>query len=309
MFVLSLRFSSKNISTSLSTYTLTVGLNKRSLRLYLLHCYNPAPSAGCRNIFQLPAQNPHTSISDPIERAWCVSRAMAKKSTYSKKDKSRPRNNEDSTVDDEDVSRKRRKTDSPSETSSFVSVPTISSTASSIRAKGSAVFKKTSQLFSGPVSIPQDDADIEVTPKTRKSLSGLFDKALHGRVQPQRPKQPIIHGSREEFVGTMQVRQREPHITQLSVYLPTPPSEIQRFRSSGTASSNSSGPDLKTKPAITSIACERPSEVAGLYRKRSKTTQQRQPYVPKVYTAERTAHPGADLFGDRLLKGSKEVQL
>ncbi|KAJ4364344.1 hypothetical protein N0V95_000753 [Ascochyta clinopodiicola] len=111
---------------------------------------------------------------------------MTRKFTYSRKDKSRPRNNEDTTPDDEDSSRKRRKTDSPSETSSFVSVPTISSTASSIRAKSSAIFKKTSQLFGGPVSIPQDDADVEVTPKSRKSLSA----------QQQLPSNTALRGAK-----------------------------------------------------------------------------------------------------------------
>lgn len=236
---------------------------------------------------------------------------MTKKFTYSRKDKARPRNNEDSTPDDEDGSRKRRKTDSPSETSSFVSVPTVSSTASSIRAKGSAIFKKTSQLFSGPVSIPQDDADLGVTPKSRKSLSGLFDKALQPRVaQSQKPKQLNIHGSREEFVRTIEVRKKEPHNTQPSgSYLPTPPAEIQRLRSNGTGSSNSSGLGVRPKSSMTSATYDSFSEATNLDRKCGKNRPQKQPYVPKTYAAKRTMHPGADLFGDRLPKRSREVQL
>ncbi|KAF2625897.1 hypothetical protein BU25DRAFT_395941 [Macroventuria anomochaeta] len=236
---------------------------------------------------------------------------MTKKLTYSRKDKARPRNNEDPTPDDEDGSRKRRRTDSPSETSSFVSVPTISSTASSIRAKGSAIYKKTSQLFGGPVSIPQDDADVEVTPKSRKSLSGLFDKALQGRTtQTQKFKQPNIHGSREEFVRTVEVRKKEPHSTQPSgSYLPTPPSEGQRLRSNGTGSSNSSGLGARPKPAMVSATYDGSSEATDLCRKRSKSKPQKQPYVPNTYAAERTLHPGADLFGDQLPKRSREVQL
>lgn len=236
---------------------------------------------------------------------------MTKKFTYSKKDKTRPRNIEVSTPDDEDGSRKRRKTDSPSETSSFVSVPTISSTASSIRAKGSAIFKRTSQLFSGPVSFQQDDTDVEVAPKSRNPLSGLFDKALQGRTQPQKPKQPNIHGSREEFVRTVEVRKKEPHSTQPSgSYLPTPPSEVQRLRSNGTGSSNSSGLGAELlKTTVASAAYDGSSESTDLSRKRSKSKPQKQPYVPKTYAAERTAHPGVDLFGDRLPKRSREVQL
>ena len=236
---------------------------------------------------------------------------MTKKLTYSKKDKARPRNIEVSIPDDEDGSRKRRKTDSPSETSSFVSVPTISSTASSIRAKGSAIFKKTSQLFSGPVSLQQEDADAEVTPKSRTSLSGLFDRALQARAQPQKPKQPNnIHGSREEFVRTIEVRKKEPHSTQpSSSYLPTPPSEVQRLRSNGTGSSDSSGLGAIPKSSATSAAYDGLSEATDLSRKRSKSKPQKQPYIPKTYAAERTLHPGVDLFGDRLPKRSKEVQL
>lgn len=235
---------------------------------------------------------------------------MTKKFTYSRKDKTRPRNNEDSTPDDEDGSRKRRKTDSPSETSSFVSVPTISSTASSIRARSSAIFKKTSQLFGGPVSIPQDDADIEITPKSRKSLSGLFDKALQTRAQPPKPKQPNIHGSREEFVRTIEVRKKEPHGTQpSSSYLPTPPSEVQRLRSNGTGSSVSSGHGSKPKSATTATTYDGSSEMTDLSRKRSKGKPQKQPYAPKTYAAEKKAFPGADLFGDRLSKRSREAQL
>ncbi|KAH6620364.1 hypothetical protein C7974DRAFT_415574 [Boeremia exigua] len=236
---------------------------------------------------------------------------MKQKFTYSRKDKTRPRNNGDSTPDDEDGSRKRRKTDSPSETSSFVSVPTISSTASSIRARGSAIFKRTSQLFGGPVSIPQDDADLEVTPKPRKSLAGLFDKALQPRsTQSPIPKQPNIHGSRDEFVRTIEVRKKEPHATQPNgSYLPTPPSEVQRLRSSGTGSSNSSGPGARLKPGSTSGHYDGSSEVTDLCRKRSKGKVQKQTYVPKSNAAQNTKHSGVDLFGDQLPKRSREVQL
>ncbi|KAJ8110258.1 hypothetical protein OPT61_g6853 [Boeremia exigua] len=236
---------------------------------------------------------------------------MKQKFTYSRKDKTRPRNHGDSTPDDEDGSRKRRKTDSPSETSSFVSVPTISSTASSIRARGSAIFKKTSQLFSGPVSIPQDDADLEVTPKSRKSLVGLFDRALQPRAtQAQKPKQPDIYSSREEFVRTIEVRKKEPHATQPSgSYLPTPPSEIQKLRSSGTGSSNSSGPGAISKTSLPSGHHNGFSEATDLCRKRSKSNPQKQTYIPKPYTAQKTKHSGADLFGDELPKRSKEIQI
>jgi hypothetical protein len=244
-----------------------------------------------------------------IKRAWDSFGDMTKKFTYSRKDKARPRNNEDSAPDDEDGSRKRQKTDSPSETSSFVSVPTISSTASSIRAKSSAIFKKTSQLFGGPISIPSDDAEIEITPKSRKSLSGLFDKALQGRVQPQKPKALNIHGSRDEFIGTMQVRQKEAHSTQPSgSYLPTPPSEVQRLRSNGTGSSSSSY-GLAPKTTITNATCDESSEANDLCRKRSKSKPQKKLYVPKTYIAEKTAQSGADLFGDPFPKRSNEVQL
>lgn len=236
---------------------------------------------------------------------------MKQKFTYSRRDKTRSRNNEDSTPDDEGGSHKRRKTDSPSETSSFVSVPTISSTASSIRAKGSAIFKKTSQLFSGPISIPQDDTDVNATPKSRKSLAGLFDKALQPRTTPpQKTKQPSIHGSREEFVRTIEVRQKESHSTQLSgSYLPTPPSEVQRLRSNDTGSSNSSNPGARLKVTAATGVYDGSSEVADLYLKRSKSKPQRQPYVPKTYAAEKTMHPGTDLFGEHISKKSWQAQL
>lgn len=236
---------------------------------------------------------------------------MTKKFTYSRKDKARPRHNEDSTPDDEDGSRKRRKTDSPSETSSFVSVPTISSTASSIRAKSSALLKKTSSYFSGPISVPHEDGDVEIPPKShsRKSLTGLFDKALQGAARPQKPKQPTIYGTREEFVGTMQVRQKEAQKQSSGSYLPTPPSEVQRLRSNGTGSTNSSGSRPVTKSEMKPTTYDGSSEVAALYRKRSQTKQQKQPYVPRVYAAKRTAHPGADLFGDPLPRKCTEVLL
>lgn len=237
---------------------------------------------------------------------------MKQKFTYSRKDKARPRsNNEDSTPDDEDGSRKRRKTDSPSETSSFVSVPTISSTTSSIRAKGTAIFKKTSQLFRGPVSIPQDDADFEATPKSRKSLAGIFDKALQPRnTQPQKVKLPNIHGSREEFVRTIEVRKKASHSTQLSAsYLPTPPSEVQRLRSNETGSSNSSNLGVRSKSTTTTGIFDGSSEAADSCLKRSKSKTQRQPYVPKTYVAEKITHPGIDLFGERFSKRSRYVYL
>lgn len=224
----------------------------------------------------------------------------------------RPQKDENrSTHEDEDGSRKRQKTDSPSETSSFVSVPTISSTASSIRAKGSALFKRGSGYFSGPVSIPSDDGEVEVTPKARKSLSGLFDRALQGgrNAQLQNPQQPKIHGSREEFVRTIEVRKKEPNSTQPSgSYLPTPPSEGQRLRSNGTGSSNSSAFCAQTKSSMTSTY-DGSSEMTDLSTKRSKGKPQKQPYVPKIYAAERTPHPGADLYGDPQPKRSREVLL
>lgn len=239
---------------------------------------------------------------------------MKKRFTYSKKDKTRPRNNEGSTPDDENGSRKRRKTDSPSETSSFVSVPTISSTASSIRAKSSEILKRTSQYFSGPISVPHDNAEIEVTPKARKSLSGLFDKALQPRAQPRKTYQSSIHGSREDFVGTMQVRKKEGRTTQPNgSYLPTPPSEVQRLRTNGTGSSingtgsSSNSSALGVRPNSTTY--DGSSETMDLCMKRTKTNPQKQSYVPKVYAAEKTAHSGGDLFGDRLPRDSKEVQL
>ncbi|KAF3004078.1 hypothetical protein E8E13_003072 [Curvularia kusanoi] len=236
---------------------------------------------------------------------------MKQKLTYSRKDKARPRNNEGSTPDDEDGSRKRRKTDSPSETSSFVSVPTISSTASSIRAKGSAIFKRTSQLFSGPISIPQDDADPEVTPKPRKSLAGLFDKAMQPRAaQPQGSKQPTIHGSREDFVRAVDARKKVSHSTQPSgSYLPTPPSEVQRLRSNDTGSSNSSTLGMRPKPEVVSAGYDGSLEAADLCRKRSKSKTIKQRYVPKTYAAETSPHPGTDLFGERISKRSRQFQL
>ncbi|KAF1934374.1 uncharacterized protein M421DRAFT_503 [Didymella exigua CBS 183.55] len=238
---------------------------------------------------------------------------MKKRFTYSKKDKARSHKNEDrSTPEDEDGSRKRRKTDSPSETSSFVSVPTISSTASSIRAKSSALFKRGSQMFSGPASITPDDAEVDVTPRARKSLSSLFDKAIQGgrTAQLQTSQQPKIHGSREEFVRTVEVRKREPKSTQTSgSYLPTPPSEVQRLRSNGTGSSNSSGLGALTKSSMTSATYDGSSETTDLSREPSKSKTQKQPYVPKIYAARRTPHPGADLYGDPLPKRSQELQL
>ncbi|KAJ4413306.1 hypothetical protein N0V91_000281 [Didymella pomorum] len=237
---------------------------------------------------------------------------MKSKFTYSRKSKQRPQKDEDRTTpEEEDGSRKRRKTDSPSETSSFVSVPTISSTASSFRAKGSALLKMGSGYFSGPISIPSDDAEVETTPKARKSLSGLFDRALQGgrNAQPQTSQQPKIHGSREEFVRTIEVRQKEPNSTQTGgSYLPTPPSEVQRLRSNGTGSSNSSGFGARTKSSMTSTY-DGSSEMTDLSRKRSKSKPHKQPYVPKTYAAKRTPHPGADLYGDELSKRSREVQL
>ena len=236
---------------------------------------------------------------------------MRSKFTYSKKDKGRPRQNEDSPLDDEDGRRKRRKTDSPSETSSFVSVPTVSSTASSFRAKSSAMLKRTSQLFSGPVSFPQDDADPGITPKPRKSLAGLFDKALQPRTaQPQSSKQPTIHGSREEFIRTVEVRKKDSHSTQPSgSYLPTPPSEVQRLRSNGTVSSDSSHLGAKPASEIVSAGYNGCPEATDSSRKRAKSKTAKQRYVPKVYAAEKSPHPGADLFGERMAKRSRLFQL
>jgi hypothetical protein len=236
---------------------------------------------------------------------------MRSKFTYSKKDKGRPRHNDDSPQHDEDGRRKRRKTDSPSETSSFVSVPTVSSTASSFRAKSSAMLKRTSQLFSGPVSFPQDDADPGITPKPRKSLAGLFDKAMQPRAaQPQNSNQPTIHGSREEFVRTVEVRKKESHSTQPSgSYLPTPPSEVQRLRSNDTGSSNSS--NLGVRPASETVLAgyNASSEAIDLSRKRTKSKMLKQRYVPKAYAAETSPHPGRDLFGERMAKRSRLIQL
>ena len=282
------------------------------MRLYLLHSYTPATSAGCRNyLLQSRLLGHCTLASNHCRRRLKPFSTMKSKFTYSKKDKGRPRHNEDSPPDDEDGRRKRRKTDSPSETSSFVSVPTVSSTASSFRAKGSAMLKRTSQLFSGPVSFQQDDADPGITPKPRKSLAGLFDKAMQPRAaQPQNPKQPIIHGSREDFVRTVEVRKKESHSTQPSgSYLPTPPSEVQRLRSNGTGSSNSSNLGVKPASETVSAGYNGCSEAIDLSRKRTKSKTLKQRYVPKAYAAEKSPHPGTDLFGERMAKRSRLFQL
>lgn len=287
-------------------------MGKSSVRLYLLHHYTPAPSAECRNrLPRWPHLDPCAYTSSDHRKSLEIPMTMTKKFTYSKKDKARPRNDEVSTPDDEDGIRKRRKTDSPSETSSFVSVPTISSTASSIRAKGSAIFKRTSQLFNGPTSIPQDDGDMEIAPKSRKSLAGLFDKALQPRnTQSPKSKQPNIYGSREEFVRTIEVRKKEPHVTRPSgSYLPTPPSEVQRLRSNGGGSSISSGSGAKATTALASGHYNGSADATELCRTRSKGKPQKQTYIPRTYAAHKLKHSGVDLFGDPLPKRSREVQL
>jgi hypothetical protein len=213
----------------------------------------------------------------------------------------------------DDDSRKRRKTDSPSDSSSYLSLLTPSP-GSSIRQKSSSLFKKASHAFSGPISVPPDEADAASSTKTAKSgrsLSGLFDKAFHGRLNPQKSRQPTIHGSPEEFAKAMHDRHNPDNDKQpRGLYLPTPPSEVHRSSSNDTGSVSSSTHGRTIKSDLESLSLHDSVSVMskppgeGL-----KNPQARQPYIPKPYLERETIAPRVDLYGDRLSKRSRQSQL
>jgi hypothetical protein len=237
---------------------------------------------------------------------------MVKRITYSKRNKARDVD-QTSVLNDDDASRKRRRTDSPSDSSSYLSLLTPSP-GSSIRQKSSSFIKKASQAFSGPISVPADEADAASSPKTTKSsrsLSGLFDKALHGRLNPQKSRQPTIHGSPEEFAKA--IRDRQNPITDKQprdLYLPTPPSEAHRSSSNDAGSVSSSTQGRTIKSDLESLSLH--DSVSVMLKPPGKDLQSprvRQPYVPKNYLEKKTTAPRVNLYGDRLSKRSQQAQL
>lgn len=230
--------------------------------------------------------------------------------TYSKRNK--VRDVDEPPILNDDGSRKRRKTDSPSDSSSYLSLLTPSP-GSSIRQKGSSLFKKASHAFSGPISIPPDEADAASSTKTSKSsrsLSGLFDKALHGRLNPQKSRQPTIHGSPEEFAKTMRDRHNPDDKQPVGLYLPTPPSEAHRSSSNDKGSPSSSTHGRTIKSDLESLSLHDSVSVMSKPPPRGlKSPQAGQPYVPKTYQDRKTAAPRADLYGYRLSRRSLQSQL
>ena len=171
--------------------------------------------------------------------------------------------------------------------------------------KTSSVLKKGPKMFGGPISIPDDTMESEVTvhSKTSKGLSRLFDKASTGGLKPAHVKcNSNIHGSMEQFANAMKDRKRSSQTssTLKAKYLPTPPAEVPKTHHKAEESAVKSASkymNSRTTPTKTSL----------LFERIIKDQPPKQSYIPKVYQAAKTSVPSKTILGNRLPKQSKEA--
>jgi hypothetical protein len=231
---------------------------------------------------------------------------MVKKVTYSRRhnDKRRVPYDHES-AHENDGNRKRSKVE---EELAELRLPTPPS---SRQRKKPSLLKK--GLFGGPVSIPDDDTEINPATKSRRRLS-IFDKVLgEGRHQAAKPHQNKIRGDRENFAEIMKNEQRlkEQNDQRRNSYLPTPPAEADRkahelarsdkaFLHYNGYASNGGLKTLHTPAA--------PTRTSQLFEQVINNEQPKEPYKPKAYKSEETAAPRRTITRDRLSRKSEEAQ-
>jgi len=177
--------------------------------------------------------------------------------------------------------------------------------------KAYSALKRVSRRFSGPVSIPDEQMDVEKCPHANGKPIGLFDKAINGRLHSSKTKQADIHGNIDVFNATMNDKKNSIESTARpkASYLPTPPAEAQKTSGNGTNSRPSSSNGYAVKPASKNIVANGSIETSKLFDKIIKNEKTEQPYTPREYASAKTPAPRKNIIGDRLSKKGKEARL
>lgn len=166
------------------------------------------------------------------------------------------------------------------------------------------------------------DAEAPTT-KSKGSALSLLDKALQGKLKPIKLNQPNIHGSRDDFVKTMndpnRVKNNNAGATS-KYHLPTPPSDLEGHHAKsfskffpnlkGHGSSLLSGSKYGIKPK-SAKAVFGPPETSDSESSLEveKNDAPKEPYVPKQYEVDKTPAPKRDICGNRLSSNSKLANL
>lgn len=171
----------------------------------------------------------------------------------------------------------------------------------------SSLLKKSLKVFGGPISIPEDELNLDPAPKISSGLS-VFDKVAKEGVRAAKPKQQTIYGSRDDFEDTMKSKKKG----KPSSHLPTPPAEVQKKSAQeARRAQKPSTPDgtanmhVPRRTQMVSNTTETlPSSKVAITKK-----QPKEPYEPKAYKAEKSPTPRKNIRGDRLRVKSKEAEL
>lgn len=159
--------------------------------------------------------------------------------------------------------------------------------------KKSAPPKKSSHMFRGPVSIPDEETDSQVTSDSKgKAVSRVLDKALSGKLKPSLLKHNhSIYGSMEDFTSTMTHKRKSGLDNSLlnNRALPSPPAENPKasHQNAGLASTKTS----------------------RLFEKIIKDQPPKQVALPEPRPTEVLVAPRHTIMGGRLGKQSKEALL
>lgn len=226
---------------------------------------------------------------------------MVGKRTYSNREKQRNGYKNDPSPDS---TSKRQKHDDSDELDWLT--PTSSRTS-----KAASMLKRASGKFSGPVSIPEEEMDVEKLPHANGKPTGLFDKALNGKLHLPKPTQASIHGSRDAFNATMKDRKssRESATRPSASYLPTPPAETQKPMGNGTIGSPTNSEGSAAKPTSKTAVANGSTETSKLFQKVIKNEKIQQPYTPREYESVKTSAPHRNVLRERLSRKTKEARL
>jgi hypothetical protein len=242
---------------------------------------------------------------------------MAPKRTYSRRTTQTPLA--------QDLHRKRHKLDQGDAELSWPGYPPRG------RPQASTLSTARKTKFGGPVSFADDgdggdggDDIVDTAEDSSKAkTSSVFDKVLNGKLKPVKPRQPSIHGSREDFQNTMTDpnRTKKSNAGATSRYLPTPPSDVE---SKQAKSFNTIFPDLvgrgpgvfngtkfgaKHKQSTSIFDREETSKSVSSADGTMKDDEPKEPYVQKQYEADRISAPRRDICGNRLSSKSKIAAL
>ncbi|KAI8937722.1 hypothetical protein NX059_005422 [Plenodomus lindquistii] len=142
--------------------------------------------------------------------------------------------------------------------------------------------------FGGPTSLPDDQMDIDDAPVFSKKKTTVFDRVLNsGRYQPARPAQFKTESSGNDLKKSSPAQQT-PYSSR-NYQLPTPPAELQKARHT----------QQETRE-VEHLADSAQS---------NDMFQPKQPYVPKIYKAEKIPAPRRNIIGHRLPKLLQESAL